>query len=184
MHKAGIACSNHRGGYHRRCPGADAVDFSWFASINGLVSGSGIVGRDVRVAEVGLAELIIGNHGNGTEAPLPSRNDGAYMYSGSVMRIGLEVSVNVGCGSLSFCSVAPDASSRVHVTRSVRKVGGRMAPECSERAASCMRKGEGNETVLVRDLALLLSVTNAIVLKGVLPRDGTHALSPCGRHPS
>ena len=144
MHMAGIACNNHRGGTRRRCPGADTVDFSWFASINGLVSGSGIVGRDVRVVEVGLAELIIGNHGNGTEAPLPSRNDGMYM------RIGLEDSVDdsvdEGNGSLSFCTVAPDGnSSRDHVRR-VRKVReGRQAPECSEREASCMRKGEGKQ---------------------------------------
>ena len=111
---AGIACNNHRGGTRRRCPGADTVDFSWFASINGLVSGSGIVGRDVRVVEVGLAELIIGNHGNGTEAPLPSRNDGMYMRIGLDMRIGLEDSVDdsvdEGCGSLSFCTVAPDGN--------------------------------------------------------------------------
>ena len=115
---AGIACSNQRGGAHRRCPGADAVDFSWFASINGLVSGNGIVDRDVRVVEVGLAELIIGNHGNGTEAPLPSRNDGMYMRSVLDVRIGLDDSVDEGCGSLSFCTVAPDGnSSRVHVRR-------------------------------------------------------------------
>ena len=79
---AGIACSNQRGGAYRRCPGADAVDFSWYASVNGLVSGDGIVSRDVRVVEAGLAEFISGNHGNGTEAPLPSRNGGVYMCSG------------------------------------------------------------------------------------------------------
>ena len=139
IHMAGRACNNHRGGNRRRCPGVDTVDFSWFASINGLVSDSGIVGRDVRVVEVGLAELIIGNHGNGTEAPLPSRNDGVYTCSGIDKRIGLEVSVDKGCGSLSFCSVAPDGnSSRVHV-RIVSTRQGRMAPGCSERLASCMR---------------------------------------------
>ena len=144
IHMAGIACNNHRGGNRRRCPGVDAVDFSWFASINGLVSDSGIVGRDVRVVEVGLAELIIGNHGNGTEAPLPSRNDGIYMRSVLVERIGLEDSVDdsvdEGCGSLSFCTVAPDGNSRrVHVRRVSRDRRGRQAPGCSEREASCMR---------------------------------------------
>ena len=143
MHMAGIACSSQRGGTRRRCPGADTVDFSWFASINGLASSSGIVGRDVRVVEVGLAELIIGNHGNGTEAPLPSRNDGMYMRIWLDMRIGLEDSVDdsvdEGNGSLSFCTVAPDGnSSRVHV-RMVSTRQGRMALGCSERDASCMR---------------------------------------------
>ena len=57
-------------------------------------------------------------------------------------------------------------------------------PRVQRAGSELHAQGEGNETVLVRDLALLLSVTNAIVLKGVLPRDGTHALSPCGRHPS
>ena len=124
----------------------DAVDCSWFASINGLVSNNGIVGRDVRVVEVGLAELIIGNHGNGTEAPLPSRNDGMYMRIELVVRIGLEDSVDEGCGSLSFCTVAPDGNSRrVHVRRVSRDRRGRQAPGCSEREASCMRKGEGRQ---------------------------------------
>ena len=146
MHRAGIICNSHRGGSRRRCPGADTVDFSWFASINGLVSGNGIVGRDVRVVEVGLAELIIGNHGNGTEAPLPSRNDGMYMRIALDVRIGLEDSVDEGRGSLSFCSVAPDGnSSRDHVRRVSKVRRGRQAPVCSERQASCMRKGEGKQ---------------------------------------
>ena len=94
MIMAGIICNNHRGGSRGRCPGTGAVGFSGYASTNGFRSGSGIVGRDVRVEEVGLAELIIGNHGNGTEAPLPSRNDGMYMRSVLVERIGLEDSVD------------------------------------------------------------------------------------------
>ena len=115
MTMAGITCSNHRGGERRRCPGADAVDFSRFASINGLVSGSGIVGRDVRVAAVGFGELVIGNHGNGTEAPLPSRNDEVYMGSGFIMRIGL---IDGDGGSLSFVPMAPIGnSSRAHRAR-------------------------------------------------------------------
>ena len=143
MIMAGIACSNHRGGNRRRCPGADAVDFSRFASINGLVSGSGIVGRDVRVAAVGFGELVIGNHGNGTEAPLPSRNDEVYMGSGFVMRIGLIVSVDdsidEGSGSLSFCAVAPDGnSSRVHMAKVSAVRQGRQGPKGSELGASCM----------------------------------------------
>ena len=138
MIMAGTICNNHRGGSRRRCPEADAVGFSGYASTNGFRSGNGIVGRDVRVEEVGLAELIIGNHGNGTEAPLPSRNDGVYTCSGIIERIGLVVSVDKG-GSLSFVSVAPDGnSSRVHV-RIVSTRQGRMAPGCSERLASCMR---------------------------------------------
>ena len=143
IHKAGIICNSHRGGGRRRCPGADAVDFSWFASINGFVSGNGIVDRDVRVVEVGLAELIIGNHGNGTEAPLPSRNDGVYMRSVFDVRIGLDDSVDEGCGSLSFCTVAPDGnSSRDHIRKVSTVRRGRQAPAGSEREASCMRKGD------------------------------------------
>ena len=144
MHRAGITCNSHRGGSGRRCPEFGAVDFSWFASINGLASGNGIVDRDARVEVVGLAELILGNHDNGTEAPLPSRNDGMYMRSGYDMRIGLEVSVDEGCGSLSFCTVAPDGnSSRDHVRRVSTVRRGRQAPAGSEREASCMRKGKG-----------------------------------------
>ena len=150
MIMAGTICNNHRGGSRRRCPEADAVGFSGYASTNGFRSGNGIVGRDARVEEVGLAELIIGNHGNGTEAPLPSRNDGIYMRSVLVERIGLEDSVDdsvdEGCGSLSFCTVAPDGNSRrVHVRRVSRDRRGRQAPGCSEREASCMRKGEGRQ---------------------------------------
>ena len=142
MNKAGIACSNQRGGNRRRYPGADTVDFSRFASINGLASGSGIVGRDVRVVAVGLAELIKGNHGNGTEAPLPSRNDGMYMRSGFVMYIKLVVSVDGGSGSLSFCAVAPHGnSSRAQVRMASAVKWGQQAPAGSEREASCMSKG-------------------------------------------
>ena len=69
-----------------------------------------------------------------------------YMRIGLDMRIGLEDSVDdsvdEGNGSLSFCTVAPDGnSSRDHI-RKVRKVRGAGRPECSEREASCMRKGE------------------------------------------
>ena len=89
-----------------------------YASISGL--DSGIVGRDVQVEEVAdLAESIVGDHDNGTEAPLPSRNDGVYKRSVLVVeRIGrvdiVDVSLEVGCES--FCIVAPeDRHSRVHV---------------------------------------------------------------------
>ena len=143
MIMAGITCINHRGGVGRRCPGADAVDFSMLASINGFASGNGIVGREVRAAAVGFTELVTGNHGNGTEAPLPSRNDEVYMGSGFIMRIGLIVSVDdsidEGSGSLSFCAVAPDGnSSRVHMAKVSAVRQGRQGPKGSEREASCM----------------------------------------------
>ena len=103
---------------------------------------------DVLDVESGLAELIVGDHGNGTEAPLPSRNDGVYMCSGLIERIGLEVSevsVLVVRASLSFSTVAPDGNSmRVHIRRVSKVRRGRQAPAGSEREASCMHKGEGN----------------------------------------
>ena len=150
------------------------------------MASSGIVGRDVRVVEVGLAELIIGNHDNGTEAPLPSRNDGVYMRSGYDKRIGIVDSVDEGRRSLSFCSVAPDGnSSRVHVRRYSAVRRGRQAPAgSSEREASCMRKGEGNSAGEGFGFATLRHLGYCST-NGVLPRDGTHALSPCGsKHPS
>ena len=147
MQMAGIACSNHRGGTRRRCPEADTVDFSWFASINGLVSGSDIVGRDVRVVEVGLAELIIGNHGNGTEAPLPSRNDGRYKRSGD------KGSVNKGRRCFSFSVVAPDANSaEVHVRIASRLRWGR-APRRNEQKTRCIGKSQGVSVVMRSSLS-------------------------------
>ena len=142
MHRAGINCKSQVGGACRRSPGTVADGFGWYAFA--FATGDGIVDRDVREVEVGLAESIIGNHGNGTEAPLPSRNDGVYVRSVLDVRIELDVSVDVSSGSLSFSAMAPDERStrhqRVAKVSAVRR--GRQAPAGSEREASCMRKGE------------------------------------------
>ena len=144
---AGITCSSHRGGARRRRPEADTVDFSKFASINGFVSGKGIVGRDVRVVAVGLADLIIGNQGTEPKLRCQVEMNGLYMRSGCNTCIGLKVSDDEGSVSLSFCAMAPDGrATRVPKVASVCKAG-RLAQACSEREASSMSKGKQNSMI-------------------------------------